>query len=52
MDKNSIKIKKILLIIIIILLLPLIPILIKFVFQMGNYIGIFLRNLYYFIVFW
>lgn len=31
--------------------LPYVPIILKFIFQLGEYTGIFLRNLYYFVVF-
>ena len=40
---------KIILIVLVIILLPVIPILINFMFQLGVYLGNFIRNLYNFV---
>ena len=46
----STKIKIIFIIILIIILLPIVPILINFIFNLGIYLGKFMRNLYNFVV--
>ena len=42
---------KISIVFLIIMSIPLIPIFIQFIFQIGKYCGIFLRNLYFFVDF-
>ena len=43
--------KRIIEIILFILILPLLPILIKFIYNLGEYLGIFIRNIYQIICF-